>query len=106
MTDKIKGDYGWFLVGVSVVAYEAWAIATANETLSSAFWRALKHPIARWPVVLMATGLYKHLLFPNVLPKLDPLYYVVKTLEQSKFQKFKFRNLESLTTEFDTLELV
>ena len=53
--------------------YDYYAIKSGRETLSRAYWRALRHPATRWPAVLVTTGLYKHLMFPNLLPQIDPL---------------------------------
>jgi hypothetical protein len=78
-TTKIKrADAAWILLAAYVAAYDYYAIKTGRETLSRAYWRALEHPTTRWPAVLVCTGLFKHLLFPNTLPKLDPLNYVAE----------------------------
>ena len=68
-----KAGPGWFLLAGYVAAYDMWAIKTHRETLSSAFYRAVKHPIHRWPTTLVWTGLTAHLF--NILPdKYDPLH--------------------------------
>lgn len=80
---KIKhADLGWAAIALFVAAYDTWAILSKNETLSRAYWRAIKHPASRWPAILLTTGLYKHLVFPSFLPKLDPLYYVGEALHK------------------------
>lgn len=68
----------WAVIVIFVAAYDYYAIKNNKETLSRAYWRALSNPKTRWPAVLIVTGLYKHLVLPKVLPKLDPLYYVAE----------------------------
>jgi hypothetical protein len=73
-----RADVAWIGIAAFVGAYDYWAIRNGHETLSRAYWRALKNPRTRWPAILVVTGLYKHLVFPEFLPKLDPLYYVAE----------------------------
>lgn len=78
-TAKIKrSDLYWFGLAAYVAAYDYHAIKTGRETLSRGYWRALSNPRTRWPAILVCTGLYKHLVFPKVLPKADPLYWVAE----------------------------
>jgi hypothetical protein len=78
-TAKVKkSDVAWLAIAGFVAAYDIYAIKTKNETLSSGFWRALRNPRSRWPAVIVCTGLYKHLMFPNFMKELDPLYYLVE----------------------------
>ena len=79
-----RSDLAWINIALFVAVYDYCAIRNGNETLSRGFWRALEHPKARWPTILIATGLYKHLMFPNFLPQLDPLYYVVERWHKNK----------------------
>lgn len=57
---------GWGAVAASVVGYDAWALITGHETLSSAFWRGKRQKRTR--IVLTATwlGLTYHLLLGDV----------------------------------------
>ncbi len=71
-------DLGWVAIAAFVATYDYWAIRNKRETLSRAYWRAVRNPWSRLPAVLVVTGLYKHLLFPNVLPQLDPLNRVAE----------------------------
>lgn len=72
-------NLGWVTIAAFVAAYDYWAIKTHNETLSRAYWRAVKNPWSRWPTVVVTTGLFKHLLFPSFLPQLDPLNAVAES---------------------------
>lgn len=73
-TVKIKkADIGWAVIAAFVAGYDYYAIKTHNETLSRAYWRSLKRPATKWPTIIVTTSLFKHLLFPNFLPQLDPL---------------------------------
>jgi len=79
----MKGaGWGWVVLASYVVAYDAWAIKTHHETLSSAFSRAINHPIQRWPTIATATILYTHLMIPQRYHKYDPLRYVAGRLTQ------------------------
>lgn len=76
---KVKhADYAWAAIAIFVAGYDFWAIREGHETLSRAYWRALKRPSTRWPAIVVTTMLYKHLLFPNFLPQLDPLNQVAE----------------------------
>jgi len=78
-TVKIKkSDVGWAAIAAFVAAYDYWAIKNRHETLSSGFWRALRNPKSRWPAIAVCTGLYKHLMFPDFLPKTDPLWWLAE----------------------------
>lgn len=54
-------EIGWTLVGVTVIAYDAYALATGKETLSGAFWRCQE---SRWGRAVVAgwIGLNWHLI--------------------------------------------
>lgn len=79
-----KADAAWLFLAAYVAAYDVYAIYRGRETLSSAFWRALTHPKVKFPTALIATGLYKHLMFPDFLPELDPLNQFAKLLRKTK----------------------
>ena len=79
-----RSDIAWATIAAFVVGYDYWAIKYSNETLSRGFWRALSNPKTRWPAILICTGLYKHLVFPNFLPKVDPLYFVAERWHKNK----------------------
>lgn len=74
-----KADLAWLTVALFIAGYDYYAIKSKRETLSSGFWRAAKNPKTRWPAILICTGLYKHLMFPNVLPKTDPLWWIAES---------------------------
>jgi hypothetical protein len=73
-----SGAIGWAGIAAYVIAYDYWAIRTDNETLSGACWRSLSHPYGKWVTLTIVTGLVKHLVAPDLLPKVDPLYYVAR----------------------------
>lgn len=79
-----KADVAWLILAAYVAAYDVYAIYRGRETLSSAFWRALTHPKAKFATALVATGLYKHLMFPEFLPELDPLNQLARFLRKTK----------------------
>ena len=76
--DVRKADIAWLAIAGFVAAYDYYAIKRGHETLSRAYWRSLRNPATRWPSIVLVTGLYKHLVFPNFLPKADPLYYIAE----------------------------
>lgn len=67
------GRFGWLGLAAYVVAFDAWAIATKRETLSSSFANALNHPIKRVPVIIGASIVYGHLMVPPKYHKYDPV---------------------------------
>lgn len=77
-TKFYKADIAWFALAAYVAAYDYYAIKKGKETLSRGYWRALGNPKTRWPAVLVTTSVFKHLMFPNVLPQLDPLNRVAE----------------------------
>lgn len=52
---------GWLGLGAYIVAYDTWAILRGHQTLSSAFYEALRHPTRKWYVVLAWAALSAHL---------------------------------------------
>lgn len=72
MSAPTEGDLAWAGLAGYVVAYDVWAIRTGNETLSSSYFRALQHPIRRWPTVLFAIFIILH-LYKVLPPRYDPL---------------------------------
>lgn len=58
---RSEGTYAWLGLSAYVVAYDLWAIRTGHQTLSSAFYEAVKHPQRRWLVVASWAYLTAHL---------------------------------------------
>lgn len=79
-----KANVPWVALFAYVAAYDIYAIYKGHETLSSACWRFLTHPKGKWPTTLTATLLYKHLMFPNFLPQVDPLNQLARLLRKTK----------------------
>jgi hypothetical protein len=87
---KIRpGGWAWFGLAAGVAAVDFVLIETDHETMSEVFGDALKHPVHRWPVILVWAGLTLH-LFGNLLPswlrplkKLDPISNLARALTPS-----------------------
>ena len=72
-SETLTGTWGWAALAGYIAAYDTWALKTGRETLSSAFGRSLRHPIKRWPTLLLYGIVSLHLF--NRLPEwLDPLH--------------------------------
>lgn len=72
-----SGTVGWFALTAFVLAWDVGISKCGGETLSSAFWRATRNPVARWPVTfawLITTG---H-LFGLIPEQFDPYKIVVR----------------------------
>ena len=80
------GGWGWLGLAAYVAIYDYWTIKTNRETLSSAFGRSMKHPVARIATVTITAHLLKHLLAPNWLSKIDPLRYVAERLRGAEIE--------------------
>ena len=72
ITTDQHGVLAWLALTAYVTTYDVWAARTGRETLSSAFYRAVKHPRGRWPVLAVWAYLTAH-LFKLVPDRLDPL---------------------------------
>lgn len=73
MSRPVNGVWGWVILAGYIAAYDTWAMKTGRETLSSAFGRSIRHPIKRWPTLLVYGVVSLHLF--NRLPVwLDPLH--------------------------------
>lgn len=86
MTKGKGGGFGWLGLAIYVAAYDYWTIRTNRETLSSAFGRSMRHPVARWVTITGTIQLLKHLLAPNWLPQLDPLKYSAERLRAAEIE--------------------
>lgn len=56
-----SGTKGWIGLVAYVLAYDLYAIRYGKQTLSSAFYEALKHPQRRWLVIISWAYLTRHL---------------------------------------------
>lgn len=67
---------GWAGIVGLVVGYDAWALATGNQTLSAAFWSTKSHPV--WGTLLGVAwgGLTWHLMFGDRQVAPDRLHEV------------------------------
>lgn len=67
-----SGTKAWIGLTVYVAGYDLWAAVRGEETLSTAFYRAVRHPVRRFPLVLLWAYLTAHLF--HLLPdRWDPL---------------------------------
>ncbi len=62
------GTLGWLLLAGFVTAWDVFA----EETLSTAFWRAVRSPRKRWVVIAAWAYITVH-LFHLIPEKVDPL---------------------------------
>ena len=76
-----SGTTGWVALAGLVVSYDLWAMLTDRETMTSAFGRALKHPFARWPV-LVAWGVTTLHLLGRMPRRYDPFHVLALTTVQ------------------------
>lgn len=67
-----EGERAWFGLVFYIVSYDVWAARNQKETLSMAFYNSLKHPIRRWPVILIWVYITAH-LFKFLPERYDPL---------------------------------
>ena len=67
-----SGTKAWAGLMGYVVLWDLFAVRTGRETLSTAFYNGLSHPVKRWRVVLLWTYVTAHLL-TWIPPKWDPL---------------------------------
>lgn len=66
------GTKAWLGLTGYVAGYDLWAAVRGEETLSSAFYRAFRHPVHRFPVLVMWAYLTAH-LFHLMPDRWDPL---------------------------------
>lgn len=67
-----EGDTAWAGLLAYVIAYDLWAMTQGRETLSASYYRAIQHPLRRWPTVLLWLVLTLH-LFRIIPERFDPL---------------------------------
>ena len=59
---KIQGEYAWMTMAAGIITYDVIAVMTKRaETMSSAIWRSLAHPIKSPVAVGVWLGLTWHL---------------------------------------------
>ncbi len=64
--EKIDGELAWGLLILSVLVYDLYSIKTGKlETMSSAVYRALRHPL-KFPLLSLIWALITFHLFANV----------------------------------------
>lgn len=75
MSETKSGTLAWAGLAAYVLAWDCYALTRKKETLTSAFERAITHPIARLPVALLwgVTTLHLFRLMPK---KYDPFHVI------------------------------
>lgn len=66
------GTRAWVGLALYVSAYDIWAATTRHETLSMAFYKAIQHPVKRFPTIVVWATLTAH-LFKFIPDRYDPL---------------------------------
>lgn len=69
-----EGGLAWVGLVLYIVCYDCWAASQGRETLSTAFYRALRHPVRRWPVIVAWSYITGH-LFKLIPEYADPLRF-------------------------------
>lgn len=73
MTKRLTpGGQAWIGLVIYIAAYDLWATRTGRDTLSMAFYNSIRHPVRRWPVIVIWSYLTAH-LFKFLPDKVDPL---------------------------------
>lgn len=63
--DKISGEYAWVAMALSITLYDLVAIKTKKmETMSTALWKSLNHPM-KFPVAPIAWAILTYHLFAS-----------------------------------------
>lgn len=81
---KIKNDAtpAWLVLAGAVCVYDLYAVRRDRETLSAAFHRGVRHPVARWPVIACWAYLTAH-LFVGPSWRSDPFRYLADRLRST-----------------------
>jgi hypothetical protein len=77
MSDKIPGEYAWGIMTLGILLYDLTAMKTQKaETMSSALWRSLQHPI-KLPTTSLVWLIITHHLFvsANARKSIKNLFY-------------------------------
>lgn len=78
-----SGTVGWCLLTALVVGWDYYAARNGGETLSAAYRRGLKHPGARFPVVVAWTVTTAH-IFGGLKPRYDPFIWAGRAILRPK----------------------
>lgn len=73
-----QGTIGWAILLGYVIAYDYWACKSKKETLTQAFHRMIANPTSRPIVAAGSIIVVKHLAFPRVYPRLDPINHLAE----------------------------
>jgi hypothetical protein len=77
---KISGEPAWLIMALGILTYDLIAIKTKRvETMSTALWRSLNHPV-KSPIAILAWGILTHHLFASSIARssLKKLYFASK----------------------------
>jgi len=75
--ETLPAEIAWIGLVTYVSVVDSYLLATDKEPMTSAWRKALQHPLNRWLVILAWVFTTKHLFFGNVLPKIDPFRALV-----------------------------
>lgn len=67
-----SGTKAWAGLAAYVIAWDTYAVVAKKETLSTAFYKGLEHPVKRWQVVALWGYITAH-LFHCIPDEWDPL---------------------------------
>lgn len=68
MLRRNEGKWGWLVITLVVVVWDAWAIKYKHQTLSAYFRHLSKSPLGRCSLVLIWGGLTAHLFSERIDP--------------------------------------
>lgn len=95
MAKVTSGSKAWAGLAAYIVSYDIYAISRKKDTLSMAFYEALKHPVKRWPVILIWTYITVH-LFKFLPDKFDPLRMFGAMQELAEIRSDELLELEEI----------
>lgn len=72
MAKMTPGGKAWIGLTAYVITYDAYAVLHKQDTMSTAFFNAVRHPRKRWPVIAVWAYLTAH-LFKLLPERYDPL---------------------------------
>jgi hypothetical protein len=75
----MKGGWGWLGLTIYIILWDFFA----TDTLSSAFYRAVSHPIQRWFVITIWAVITLH-LFKLIPKRFDLIWLIVQGLKYLK----------------------
>ena len=76
-----QGDYAWVIMALGILAYDMFAMKSKKvETMSSAMWRSLSHPI-KAPLAGVCWAILTHHLFANKRARASYSIYLTRKVK-------------------------